>query len=266
MTDLREAVEALVRLRGRSHRLPGRISLDLRGAVGRLVIDNPEHRHAMTLGMMEDLGRSVQRLQSWSGSVVLIDSSTPDAFCSGGHLGEVSSSWLNEGAGRVMSEAMTTVTDALFGLPQVTVAVIRGPAVGGGAELATAADHRVFAETAWVQFKHAALGVAAGWGGVNRLVHHVRPRVALRWMTTADRIDARLAQRVGFADLVGPDPQALADGLIEPIMALPAAGVRAVKLQVAAARTGGDRAASLAAFLSVWGGPEHRKALKARDA
>ena len=62
---LDQALDAIVRVRGKSLRRPGRVSLDLRGQVAELVIDNPPDRHALTFGMMEDLGRAVKRLREW---------------------------------------------------------------------------------------------------------------------------------------------------------------------------------------------------------
>ncbi|MCB9664164.1 MAG: enoyl-CoA hydratase/isomerase family protein [Alphaproteobacteria bacterium] len=266
MQSLREAIDLLVRLRGRMHRAAGRVSLDLRGEVAELVIDNPGDRHAMTLGMMEDLGRSVLRLTEWRGSVVILRSSSREAFCSGAHLDQVREALLDKEKARHMAEAMTTVMDGLLALPQVSVAVVSGPAVGGGAELCTATDHRVFHAGGWVQFRQAALGVGAGWGGARRLLHHVPSRVALRWLTTAGRIDARLAGRVGFADVVTEeDPHKAARDLVAPLLALPAAGVRTVKAQLAYARLGSARERDVDAFVSTWGGPDHRKALGLPD-
>ena len=69
----------------------------------------------------------------------------------------------------------------------VSVAIVDGPAVGGGAELTTATDHRVFGPGAWLSFRQAALGVAAGWGGavplwcgeVAKAVQHINQGGAL---------------------------------------------------------------------------------------
>lgn len=262
MQTLREAIDALVRLRGRAHRIPGRVSLDLRGPVADLVIDNPPDRHAMTLGMMEDLGRAVLRLTEWPGAAVILRSSTGDAFCAGAHLDQVRGELLDRERARVMAEAMTCVTDGLLALPQVSVAVVRGGAVGGGAELLTATDHRVFHDSGWLQFRQASLGVGAGWGGARRLLRHVPDRVAVRWLTTAGKVDGRLAGRVGFADLVTDgDALAAARELLAPVLTLPATGVRAVKAQVGYARAGVHRDRDIDAFAASWGGPDHRRAL-----
>ncbi len=53
--------------------------------------------------------------------------------------------------------------------PLISVACL-GNALGGGAELATAADFRIMVPGAKVQFVQARMGVSAGWGGTSRLV------------------------------------------------------------------------------------------------
>lgn len=261
--QIESAIETIVRLRGKVPRRTGRVSLELRGSLAEIVLDNPLDRHAMTLGMMEDLGRIVRRLRDWDGAIVLLRASTPDGFCSGGHLEEVKSIFNTSAAGANMSRAMTTICDALSDLPQVTVSVVSGPAVGGGAELTTATDHRVFTETAYVQFVQASLGVATGWGGARRLLNLVGRPVATRWLTTSGKVGAKVALSVGFADRVfAGDPREAALEFVKPVAGLPVDGVRAVKRQIAAAlRNPPDMDAEGRAFVDVWGGPAHLRSL-----
>jgi ethylmalonyl-CoA/methylmalonyl-CoA decarboxylase len=261
ITGLDEAIDALARLRVGHDRLPGEVRLETAGEVAELLIDNPGARGALTLGMMKDLAVAVATLERWPGAAVLVRS-TPGAFCAGGHLGEVRARLTGPEEGRAMALAMGVVLDALLGLPQVVVAAIDGPAVGGGAELATAVDHRVLSPRAWIEFRQAALGVGAGWGGIRRLVQHVAPPIALRWVTTARRVEPEAGLAVGFVDVVDDDPIAGARRLLEPVLALPPSGVRACKRQLALARRPlGDREADVDAFTQVWGGPAHRAAL-----
>lgn len=262
---LDQALDAMARIRGKSQRRPGKVTLELQGLVAELVIDNPADRHALTFGMMEDLGRAVRRLREWDGTVVIVRSSTADGFCSGGHLDEVRETLAVSTVGAAMSRSMTVICDAIAELPQVTVSVITGPAVGGGAELATATDHRLMTEAAWIQFRQAALGIGAGWGGARRLLGLVgRPR-AVRWLTTSAKVGAKAALSVGFADrVVAGDPRDAALEFLKPVLALPPEGVRAVKKQiVAACGSPPDLDAEARVFVEGWGGPAHRRALDA---
>ncbi len=260
---LDQALDAIVRVRGKSLRRPGRVSLDLRGHVAELVIDNPPDRHALTFGMMEDLGRAVKRLRDWEGTVVVLRASTMDGFCSGGHLDEVRESLSVSTIGAAMGRSMTAICDAITDLPQVTVALITGPAVGGGAELATATDHRLMTEASWIQFRQAALGIGTGWGGARRLLGLVGRPTAVRWLSTSAKVGAKTALSNGFADrILAGDPKEGVAEFIKPVLALPPEGVRAAKRQiVAASQLPPDYDAEARVFVEGWGGPAHRKAL-----
>lgn len=55
----------------------------------------------------------------------------------------------------------------------ITAVLIEGRALGGGAELTTAADFRLMAHNAKVEFVHMRMGVLPAWGGTTRLTRLV---------------------------------------------------------------------------------------------
>jgi enoyl-CoA hydratase/carnithine racemase len=252
-------VEARIALAGLSDRprRDGFVRLTTDGPVAMLTIDNPGAANALTLGMMDDLGAAVVSLREFDGSCLIL-ASTPPAFCAGGHLDDVQASLTTPEAGATMCGAMTAILDGLLDLPLVSVCAIDGTAIGGGAELVTACDHRVGTARARVQFVQARLGVAAGWGGAGRLVRLLGRSRALRLLSTGEAVAADAAFDLGLLDqLVPADATAAARAFLAPVLANPVAAVRAVKAQV----TGSD---PVAAFASVWAGPAHRAALASR--
>ena len=54
------------------------------------------------------------------------------------------------------------ITYRLGRLPQLTLSLLEGAAIGGGAELATATDWRFMHHNAVIQFVHARMGVSPG--------------------------------------------------------------------------------------------------------
>ena len=170
MTTLLAARAALARLEGAKPRDAGRVSLELAGAVAHVRIDNPAARSALTLGRMCDLADAVIALQGWDGALVVVSSTDPLAFCSGGHLGEVIELVDGPDGALEMALAMSAVLDGLLDLDAVSVSALDGPAVGGGAELCVSTDFRVASADASVHFVQAKLGIAPGWGGAGRLV------------------------------------------------------------------------------------------------
>lgn len=259
--NLNEAHERLADL-VRDESRPGRIVLEREGKVAHLRIDNPTARSALTLAMMRDLVAAVQELTTFDGSLIVVSSTDPNAFCAGGHLADVERGLDRPGAALQMAQAMTVTLDALGDLPVPSVAALDGLAIGGGAELALACDWRVAAPDARIHFIHTKLGIAPGWGGTARLVRIVGPRKALRILTSARYISSGEAQTLGLVDK-RCDRSAVEETLAwcKGLLARSSSAVRAVKTQIVAARTS-DSGSAAAAFAEVWGSDPHRKALE----
>ncbi|XP_061531544.1 ethylmalonyl-CoA decarboxylase isoform X4 [Phycodurus eques] len=95
----------------------------------------------------------------------------------------------------------------LLRLPMISVALVEGRAVGGGAELTTACDFRLMAPGSVVQFVHKHLGVVPGWGGAARLVHLVGSQNSLKLLSGASKVDPEFGIQIRLADGVLKDPQ-----------------------------------------------------------
>lgn len=243
---------------------PGHVRLELDDSVARVVIDAPASRNALSTARMAQLGDAVAELYGWPGAVIRVESAVAGAFCAGGHLGEVASFLADPARGVEMATAMGVVTEALRRLPAVSVSVVDGPALGGGAELCTATDARFLGARGRIGFVQARLGVACGWGGSARLVALVGPTRALALLVRGEVLGPAEAFAVGLADGVDAVASAAADAWLAPVQAAPPEAIRAVKRQVVAALPPYDAAAAVAAFGAVWGGPAHAASLQGR--
>ena len=243
---------------------PGDVRLGFDGAVARIWLDAPASRNALSVARMCQLGDVVDALYDWQGAVVRLESTSVGAFCAGGHLGEVAAYLGEPERGRAMAAAMGTVTEALRRLPAVSVAVVDGPALGGGAELATATDARCFGAAARIGFVQASLGVACGWGGSARLVSIVGAARAMALLARGEVLGPAEAAAMGLADAVSPQAGDAADAWLRPVLEAPPEAIRAVKRQVVAALPPFDAGAAVSAFAAVWGSPAHRARLGTR--
>lgn len=97
--------------------------------------------------------------------------------------------------------------DAIAGLPKPVVAAITGYALGGGLELALAADFRVVGEGAKLGQPEILLGVIPGAGGTQRLPRLVGPSRAKDMIFTGRFVSASEALDIGLADRVVPDAE-----------------------------------------------------------
>jgi enoyl-CoA hydratase/carnithine racemase len=99
-------------------------------------------------------------------------------------------------------------------LQKPLVVAANGLAVGGGMEMALAADCVVADERAAFGLAEVKVGLIAGGGGAIRLAKHVPRAVALEMVMTGDPIGARRAYEVGLVNAVTPPGGAL-DGALE---------------------------------------------------
>jgi methylglutaconyl-CoA hydratase len=97
----------------------------------------------------------------------------------------------------------------LENLPMPVIAVLEGAAMGGGLELALAADLRVAGANAKLGMVETALAIVPGAGGTQRLPRLIGVSRAKELLFTARRISAEEAGQLGLVDRVVPAGEAL---------------------------------------------------------
>ena len=135
-----------------------------------LTLNRPQVKNAVDESVIAGLEVAMERLASTDGLVaVLLTAAGSDGFCSGGDL-----RWLKgldtPEKGQAMARRMQSVLQKLSDLPVPVIAVLNGYALGGGAEIALAADMRIMESHAYLCFKQVRVGLMTGWGGGGRLL------------------------------------------------------------------------------------------------
>jgi 3-hydroxyacyl-CoA dehydrogenase / enoyl-CoA hydratase / 3-hydroxybutyryl-CoA epimerase len=105
------------------------------------------------------------------------------------------------------------VFQLLADLKAVTIAVIHGPCLGGGLELALACDYRLAVDQPGTQLglPEVELGIIPGWGGTQRLPQTIPVENALPMILAAKNLDARQSSAIGLVDrAVSPTELSLA--------------------------------------------------------
>jgi crotonobetainyl-CoA hydratase len=118
-----------------------------------------------------------------------------------------------------------------FGLTKPVIAAVNGLAVGGGFELALAADLIVASTAARFWLPEAQIGMLPDSGGLLRLPKAIPARLAREMILTGRRIEADEALMLGLVSQV-VEPEALLDSALE----LGGAIARSAPLAIAAAR------------------------------
>jgi len=165
-----------------------------------LTLDRPEKLNAINPQVMVDLRAHVDAIASDESVGCVVLTGAGRSFCAGHDLSAIA------GAEAAPSKHFEPETiDALEGLPQPTLAKIRGHCFTGGLELALGCDLLIAADTAQLGDTHGQWGLAPVWGMSVRLPERVGAARAKELMFTSRRICAADAAALGLVDRVVPE-------------------------------------------------------------
>ena len=162
-----------------------------------LRLNRVERRNALSRAMVAELQRAVascradRRLRA-----LVIASVSPVAFCAGADLME--RALMSDEEVGVFFTDMRRLMDAIADFPVPTVALIEGPALGGGLEMALACDIRLASTEAVLGLTETRLAVIPGAGGTQRLPRVVGLAAAKALVFTGRRVRGAEAQRLGL--------------------------------------------------------------------
>jgi len=233
-----------------------------------LTLNRPGVKNAVDDSMMAGLEAVVARLAGTDGLVaVLLTAAGSDGFCSGGDL-----TWLQgldtPEKGQAMARRMQSVLRGLSELPVPVIAVLNGYALGGGAEIALAADMRIMESHAYLCFKQARVGLMTGWGGGGRLLRLVGYARAFELLTTCPKLGPADARAMGLVNWEAPSGEGLrvAREICASLRRASPASVRVAKAFLSRAMGHGlDAAREIESdlFGDVWMSADHQEALAA---
>ena len=213
------------------------VRLEISDRVAVLTVDRPQARNAIALATMDELENALREVSGSNASVLVVTGEGDRAFVSGGDLKDLDR-LRALGEAEAMAGKMRGVLDHLAALPIPVIAAVNGHALGGGAEVAVAADMRVAAADVRIGFTQSTLGIMPAWGGVERLTELVGRSRAMLLLTSGRAVDALRAQEIGLVDEV-IERAHFEEGwrsLAAAIAAAPAEVVRSIKAVVAAVR------------------------------
>ena len=178
----------------------GDIRLEIGAGVAELVLDRPAKHNAITpemAGKLQALARDIDGNDEVR--AVLLRGEGERAFCSGSDLNSLAaypSAW--HFRNRVeYAHAVRTIRKPV-------VAALKGWTLGGGAEMALAADIRIAADSTRFGFPEVTRGWVGGGGASQTLPRLIGQGQALRLLMLGDPIDAAEALRLGLCEEVVP--------------------------------------------------------------
>lgn len=185
------------------------LSLEVQGAVAIVRLTRPAKRNAINDGLVLALRQVFESLPSTVGAAVI--DGEGEHFCAGLDLSELSERDAVQGVhhSRMWHKALDAVQ---FG-PVPVIAALHGAVVGGGLELASASHIRVADESTFYALPEGSRGIFVGGGGSVRVPKLVGVARMMDMMLTGRVYGAQEGERVGFAQYLVPQGQALAKAI-----------------------------------------------------
>jgi enoyl-CoA hydratase len=159
-----------------------------------LTLDRPDKRNALNIAVCEALRSAVTEAVA-GGARALVLTGRGTSFCSGADLDEVYTADFRN--------ALYGMLRAVLEGPVPIVAAVNGPAIGGGTQLAIAADLRVVAPGAVFAVPTAKLGLAVDPWTIRRLAELAGAGPARTLLLACEDLDAPGALACGLADRAG---------------------------------------------------------------
>lgn len=161
------------------------INVNIEKSIAILNLNRPPV-NALNAAMVDQLHETAIKLREKSFSTevrAVIIQSTGKHFCAGADLKERRLIPEKDVGPAVLK--IQQAFSAIAAIPVPVIAAINGSAIGGGLELALAADLRFASQNARLGLRETALGIIPGAGGTQRLSRLIGQAAAIYWVCTA---------------------------------------------------------------------------------
>lgn len=177
--------------------------------VATLRIDRPEARGALTSRMWEAIPAILATLARDPETAVVVLTGSGGVFSAGADIRELREHYATTEAAAAYHALNAAAEQALAAFPKPTIALVGGPCVGGGCQLAAACDLRFADPTARFGITPAKLGIVYDAVSTRRVARLVGPSAAKYLLFSGNLIDAGHALRIGLVDEVWPAGEAV---------------------------------------------------------
>ena len=199
--------------------------------VAEIRLNRPDKGNALTMAMIERLAEIADTLAREREMRAVVLRGAGRFFCTGGDIAawgglsplDMGSEWIPRGIDAL---------ERLAALPQPVIAALTGHALGGGLELAMAADLRIAVKSAKLGVPEATLGVIPGWMGTRRLAELIGPARARHLLLLASPITAAQACDWGLVTALAEDEsdlEAQLDAWLDRLLANAPASMSLIK-------------------------------------
>ena len=204
--------------------------------VGRIVLDRPEARNALTVAMRDGIIDAVRDFRTDPGVRAVLVTGTGDSFCAGMDLSASTVTragtpgFVPRSTSEALRSGVQTFIRELWELDKPTVAAVNGAAVGPGAHLALACDFVLVHPGTRFIWTFAKWGLVADAGGAYLLPRLVGLPRAKAMLMLGEGATGAEAVELGLAYRCAESPEVLARDAIEIARRLAAGPTRSLGL------------------------------------
>ncbi|MEE8424828.1 MAG: enoyl-CoA hydratase/isomerase family protein, partial [Elusimicrobiota bacterium] len=180
------------------------VDLSVENGIARIVLNRPEAMNALNEELVRQFADRLSKAQHAVGARVITIEGRGKAFSAGADVKFFVDAIENNDIDGIHAfiEAGQKLMRRIEVSTKPVVALIDGPALGGGAELALACRWRVVSPRAMLRLPETSLGIYPGFGGTQRLARRTGKRLARYFIFTGAPMPAQLAYGLGVADAV----------------------------------------------------------------
>lgn len=174
-----------------------------------ITLNRPEKRNAFDELVIANLSEHFETLKGADHVRAVFIRGAGETFCAGADV-----DWMRRGGERTESDneedalALARMLKHLHDLPQLTVALVHGAAMGGGAGLVAACDVAVSTRDAKFRFSEVRLGLIPATIAPY-VLEAIGPRLARALFATAEGFDGAFAEKCGLVQYVVEDEAGL---------------------------------------------------------
>ncbi|GAA4119773.1 enoyl-CoA hydratase/isomerase family protein [Aminobacter aganoensis] len=178
-----------------------RIKVEFDGQIAVITAARPDKLNAFDIDMLKALSAACDEVEANAEIRVAILTGEGKAFSAGGDIKAWGGMTANE-FGHAWVRFGHRVFERLATLRVPLIAAINGHALGGGLELAIAADIRIAERQVKLGLPETGLGMVPGWSGTQRLVRRTSAQVVRRMALGGEVFSADEAAALGLVDHV----------------------------------------------------------------
>lgn len=233
---------------------------------GLILLNRPEKHHAISTEMSKKLLEKIQLAKNSDIKFLVISAKGNDMFCAGGDLNDLHAD-LNSDEAFKRLYPMKECLYELMSFPVPTVCLLNGNALGGGCEIATACDFRIGKEGTKFGFIQSSIGIVPGWGGGVLLYEKVNSNFAYQWLVEGKVYDISFLERHGWIHRIVPDDHwDDMEKVLQPYINKSIEQMKILKAQfnknISVLSLSADMNEEVRQSATLWGNPEHQRALK----